>query len=160
MSALSYLSADQIAEKATWGNGAERLNALDEFARRLKAAEKWRTLNARKVEAYDAARAVVKREGFSRAEYVLRAETAEASLKAAEDALDSRTLELEALKHVRLKDNEYLVGVIETIRAAARKPNGVITNEWYYGLHTAVMEALPDWEPAVLRGGSDTEKQP
>ena len=37
--------------------------------------------NARKVEAYDAARATVKREGNSRAYYVLRAEAAEALLK-------------------------------------------------------------------------------
>lgn len=42
---------------------------------------------ARKVEAYDAARAKVKREGLSRAEYVLRAENAEEQIEEAERIL-------------------------------------------------------------------------
>ena len=41
----------------------------------------------RKVEAYDVARAVVKREGHSRAEYVLRAKAAEAALAEAREKL-------------------------------------------------------------------------
>lgn len=75
-----------LAEAAAGGyilRGSEPAE-LGEWALCLADAlvvERQRTAeDARKVEAYDAARYKVKREGLSRAEYVLRAEAAEAAL--------------------------------------------------------------------------------
>ncbi len=66
--------------------GLLKVAALDLLSA-LDAAEQQAAEDARKVEAYDAARATVKREGKTRAEYVLRAEAAEARATKATNAL-------------------------------------------------------------------------
>lgn len=70
-----------------YGDVEELIEEIDRTYGTLDAEREARKRDDRKVEAYDAARAVVKREGFSRAEYMLRAETAEAALTEAREAL-------------------------------------------------------------------------
>jgi outer membrane murein-binding lipoprotein Lpp len=80
---------------ATLGRLLARCVSADEFSpelERLKAhvatLEQERERDKRKVAAYDAARAVVKIEGNTRAYYVLRAEAAEAALADTRRALE------------------------------------------------------------------------
>lgn len=77
---------DQLAEQAAGFDSCNRARsaAEAEIARLAEQVEKltmlppmYTAMDARKIDAYDAAHARVKREGWSRAEYVLRAEAAE-----------------------------------------------------------------------------------
>jgi hypothetical protein len=88
-----YFAVCQRAEKAE----AELRSMVDEARRATEAMEAAAVERdaavqaaeqaARKAEAYDAARAQVKREGLSRAEYVLRVEAAEQAAEQAQAAL-------------------------------------------------------------------------
>jgi len=76
------------------------LLALDALVAELAKAGDTRAVqdaeSIRKVEAYDAARAEVKRNGHARAEYVLRAEAAEAELRKQEHEWSKALIAVEA----------------------------------------------------------------
>lgn len=63
--------------------------------------------DARKIEAYDAARAKVKREGLSRAELILRVEAAEQAAEQARNALQKIADVIEAWDNDETPDEDY-----------------------------------------------------
>ena len=86
--ACGYGSGLTVAAQRECFAALDALEAQRDEARNTRAVQDAGSI--RKVEAYDAARAEVKRDGYSRAEYVLRAEAAEAEVARLESALRGR----------------------------------------------------------------------
>ena len=84
--ACGYGSGLTVAAQRECFAALDALEAQRDEARNTRAVQDAGSI--RKVEAYDAARAEVKRDGYSRAEYVLRAKAAEAERDRLREALE------------------------------------------------------------------------
>lgn len=86
------MTADKLIEQIriwlSWVPPGHAKAAKDDLDALASLVRDTQAENERKVEAYDAARATVKREGRTRAEYALRAESAERRLAVAVEALE------------------------------------------------------------------------